>query len=708
MKTEIICNEIGTGKTTFALTEYQPFRYFTTDKMDDIKDRDNTKEFYCIIDSIENIPESIFSTSINKIISAEWKSIILIFNVEKEKLADCNNFNMLWDAGKIPINYKYTNFTAKEEVFYAYLENNFPNLNRDSYNNIIKVTNYNFNQISRLMLLNSLHSDNEKEISPRALSRYINELTHKIYKDIPDADILLQKASLIGEQFTCDALESSDGFGYDAASAYIKQMNDIHGFIRSCITFNSDYEFISHDVYESVFDTIAYENKVSWVKILIQYYKHQYERSIDNCVRITILNRLDSLYKLLPAHTAERKVICFLLFYQYQRANKMHYALQIAQEIIDELANELTPIECAFIQNYQINTFFQLWEYSKALEILNVIITSSRYIGSRMLIKYYYAYCLYQTGDVDESYVKTKELVNYLKNTSGSNEHSHELFCMTYSLMATLQNHLDKADNGFRYYGLALNNASKNKKDKYYYDILKKCDMFYNYEDIKTSLEECLQFYEEKKDWNSAGEVYVNLATEMMFQDCQEKKKIKQYFEKAICCFAENNSKKLVYAQNNYAIYLIMVEKNIKEGLKNLKKALLVGLSDFTYMCLYLNLCMCHILLRNMDSAEFSDSYQRFIFAKKKLNKRENATKYEDIYENILRIIVGEWQGENVEKRCLSFLDKLDNNSFFAPLLEDIIKRSRLEDASVHKENTYFYKTMNEMHCFLAEFRFWE
>lgn len=109
-----------------------------------------------------------------------------------------------------------------------------------------------------------------------------------------------------------------------------------------------------------------------------------------------------------------------------------------------------------------------------------------------------------------------------------------------------------------------------------------------------------------------------------------------------------------------------------------------------------------------MDSAEFSDSYQRFIFAKKKLNKRENATKYEDIYENILRIIVDEWQGENVEKRCLSFLDKLDNNSFFAPLLEDIIKRSRLEAASVHKENTYFYKTMNEMHCFLAEFRFWE
>lgn len=130
--------------------------------------------------------------------------------------------------------------------------------------------------------------------------------------------------------------------------------------------------------------------------------------------------------------------------------------------------------------------------------------------------------------------------------------------------MATLQNHLDKEDNGLKYYSLALKHASKDEKGKDYYDILKKCDMFFDYEDTKTCLKQCLQFYEEKQDGNSAGEVYVNLATEMMFQDCSEKNKIKHYFEKAICYFSENNSKKLVYAKNNYAIYLIMVEKKIK------------------------------------------------------------------------------------------------------------------------------------------------
>lgn len=708
MKIEIICNERGTGKTEFALSNYQPYRYFSSDKIDDDKSWNNTQECYYIIDSIESIPTPIFSTTINKILSAEWKAVILIFDIEKEELGNCRNFNMLWDAGKIPLHYKFTNFIVEKEVFYDYLVENFPSLKRDDYDQVIKLTNHNFNLLRRLILLNNLVGNDEKGISPQALSKYINELIDKIYKDIPNAETLLQMASVIGEQFTCDALEAHDGFQYDAASAYISQMNDIHGLIQKCIPANLNYKFISHDVYESVFDNIPYEKKKSWIETLIQYYKIQYKQCTDSSVHITILKRLDILYKFLPTHIMEHKRICFLLLYQYRRINEIQYALNVAQKIIDEFASVLTSIERAFIQNYQINTFFLLWEYHKALEVLDTIDSSPKYAGSRMLIKYYHAYCFYHTGDVDKSYAITQEIVKYLKNTSGSTQPSHKLFSMTYSLMATLQNHLDKDDNGLKYYGLALKNASKYKKGKDYYDILRKCDMFYDYEDIKTSLEQCLQFYEEKQDDNFAGEVYVNLATEMMFQDCNEKNKIMQYFEKAIYYFAENNSRKLVYAKNNYAIYLIMVEKNITKGLKYLNEALLVGLSDFTYMCLYLNICMCYILLGNIDNADFADSYQRFRLAKKKLNKRKNATKYEDVYENIFNIIIVEHQGGNVEKLCFNALSELDNDSFFMPLLKDIVKRNRHEGNSVYKENTYFYKTMNEMRCFLAEFRFWE
>lgn len=708
MRIEIICNERGTGKTACALEKYRPNRYFSNNKVDDYTKWNNTQNFYYIIDSIDYIPEDIFNDLINKVFSVEWEAVILIFDIKKEDLADCKNFNVLSYIGKIPRNYVFTNFVATKEVFYTYFKEYYPTLNRNIYDQVIKVTNYNFNRINRLMLLNRLYNDDQKEIVPQALSKYINELTHEIYKDIPNADTFLQKASIIGEQFTCDALESSDGFGYDAASAYLKQMNTIHGIIQKCIPSNSDYAFISHDVYECIFENITYENKMDWIKILIQYYKIQYEQCDDNVIHIAILNRLNSLYKLLPTYTMERKRICFLLLYEYRRVNKTQYALKVAQEITDDFTGKLTTIEYAFVQNYQIVTLFQLWEYRRALEILNNINSCPQYIGSKMLIKYYYAYCSYQIGNVDKSYTITQQLVDYLKSTSGTNKPSHKLFCMTYSLMATLQNHLDKEDSGLRYYRLALNNASKNKKDKYYYDILKKCDMFYEYEDIKINLKKCLQFYEQKGDNNSAGEVYVNLATEMMFQDCKEKNKIKQYFEKAICYFAENNSKKLVYAKNNYAIYLIMVEKDIKKGLKYFEESLLAGLSDFTYMSLYLNISMCYILLGDIQSEDFTNSCTCFKLAKRKLNQRENATKYEDIYAAILNIILAENGKENVETLCVSILNNLDNNSFFTPLFKDIVKRNCNGSNSVYKENAFFYKTMNEMRCFFAEFRFWE
>ena len=103
MNIEIICNERGTGKTEFALLKYQPCLYFTLGNMEDDKNWNNTQEFYCIIDSIESIPVPVFSDVINRILSVEWEAIILIFDIKKSELAKCPNFNLLYDAGRIPI-----------------------------------------------------------------------------------------------------------------------------------------------------------------------------------------------------------------------------------------------------------------------------------------------------------------------------------------------------------------------------------------------------------------------------------------------------------------------------------------------------------------------------------------------------------------------------------------------------------------------------
>lgn len=709
MKIEIICNEKGTGKTTFVLKKYYPFLYINKDIVHDIERNDDLRYLYCIVDSVESIQESIFNNIMNNLISLEFKAIILIFDINKEQLMDCPNFNMVWNCGVIPRNYTYVNFVADKEVFYNYFQKYYPELNSSNYDKIIEMTNYNFIRIDRLMLLNQLHTDNNETIDIKALAKYVDEMIRVKYKDIPDADILLQKASIIGEQFVCDALESPMGFRCEAASDYMKQMDAMHGFIRSCMKVNEMYEFISRDIYEGIFDSIPSKNKISWTKILLQYYKIQYEHCTEITNQIEILNQIRKLYRLLPTYISERKSLCFLLLYLYRKKEQPYDALKIADEITKELTNEINSTERAFVQNYQVETLIQLGEYKQALEILQNIHRLEKYAGSKMLIKYYYAYCLFQTGNIDLSYDTIMEIVDYLKSTSGFNMHSQKLFCMTYSLVATLQNHLNLEDNGIRYFHLALNNASiKLENKRYFFDILKKCDMFYNYDDIKINLKDCIDFYEQHNNWESAGEVYINLATEMMFQDCEDKDSIKQYFQKALSCFSGNDNERLAYAKNNYGIYHIIAENNVEKGLKYFKEALLVGLSDFTYMSIYLNICMCYILLAHIDSDEFEDAYFHFNFAKRKINKRQHPSKYENIYKNILDILINEYHGENVSEYCEKILNTVDEDSFFAPLLKDIMKRNRYQNDSFYNDNAFFYMRMNQLHCFLAEFRFWE
>lgn len=715
MKIEIICNEKGTGKTTFVLKHFSPYKYFVKETLDVIEFDDvvENKEqlFYCIIDSADTIPEKIFNILMNRLILLQWKAIIIVFDIPKEQLIDCSNFNMIWECGFIPTNYEYTNFIAENKSFYDFLHEHYSKINPSFYDNIIQITNYNFKKMDRLMIFNQLCGTDTEKIDTKALTKYIEEVIQINYKDIPDADILLKKASIIGEQFICDALESPDGFGYDVASSYLKQMEEMKGFVRHSINVKEQYEFISHDIYQGIFSGITNENKISWIEILIKYYKSEYEHCIDASTQFFILNKLKNLFKFLPLYRKEQKNICFLLFYEYRKINNDYKALEIAKEIIETLASVINIVEYAFIQNYRIKILMQNGEYRQALEILEKIYTVKNYPGSKMFISYYYAFCLYETGNVDLAYKIVEEIVQYLKNTSGSNKHSQELFCITYSLMATIQNHLGLEDRGIKYFRLALNNANKLKNKVYFYNILKKCDMFYEYPQTKECLEKCLDFYVNHDDRSSAGEVYVNLATEMLFQDGTNIKKIKEYFNSAITYFCEYNNEKLAYAKNNLGIYYSIVEDNITEGLRYFKEALLVGLSDFSYMSIYLNICMCYILLNRITSDEFLDAKIHFNFVKKKLSKRQHESVYEKIYEELLEIIIEEHQGKDVLQRSEAIIDSLNNNSFFKPLLRDIIKRNSLvndNQDSCYKDNTFYYKKMNQLRCFFAEFRFWE
>lgn len=710
---KIICNTIGFGKTTYALNMYKPNIYLNQDIIehrlsDTIYTSDHNKS-YCIIDSVDTISERFFSNALNHILSLSWKEIILIFDVKKSDLNETVNFNNMWKSGLLPRNFSCINYTADKNSFYEYFRSFYPDLKSDLYDHIIEMTEYNFNKIDRLMLINRLNSDRTDEIDPRAIAKYVEETVKANYKDIPDADILLQKASIIGEKFISSPLESPDGFGFETAVALLNQMNEMHLFIRSCINNDNDYEFVCHDLYKGVFNSISCDNKMAWTKILIKYYKTQYEHNTDIEICLSILNCLNSLYKYLTTKIYERKKICYLRLHYYQKLNDTYHVQQVLAEITESFSEIINTTELTYLRTIQAQNLMSIGEYNSALQILKIYYDSDNYLGSKMLIKYYYALCLYQTGNVDFSFEITQKLVEHLKYTSGSNSHPQQLYCMTYSLMATLQNHLGRDDKGIHYFNLALKNAKNKLTDPIYYNIiLKKCDMFFLYDQAKNSLKRCLLYFEKNQMWSYAGEVSMNLATEMMFQDCENPKEIEQYFNKALSYFNGLKNEKLAYAWNNLGIYAVIVENVIQKGLNCFQNALLVGLSDFSYMTIYLNICMCYLLMGQFDTEAFENAYNRFVFAKKALNKRENETVYENMYNYILDILIDEFQGKEVAIRCEEIIESRKHVDFFTPLLSDILKRSHNIYDSVYTNNIFFYTKMNEYHCFFAEFRFWE
>lgn len=713
MNIKIICNAEGTGKTTYALNKYIPCEYYICDKFEIINKGDVVSDSksipYCIIDCVDSMPSAIFNEIINKVAKSKCEKVIIIFDCIKSQLVDCPNFNTLWKCGYIPRNYKYDNFTLNKEIFINFLETNYPEIQSSLYDEIINISQYNFKKIDRLMLHNQLQTDNTNEISQKALMNYIDEVVQEKFKDIPHASAILKKSSIIGEQFGCDALESPIGFGYDEASAYLKQMEDMHGFIRSCINAEEQYEFIFYDVYKCILDSISSEKKGHWISTLIKYYEAQLSSFPNYTTRITILNKMKKAYKLSPSFIEKVQSVDFLLMYEYSKIDNMHKAVENATEIVNDANWGINSVVYAFLQNYRIKTLMQSGDYQQALEILQDIHGSDNYLGSKMYLKYYYAFCLYNTGNIDLSYSIVIEIVNYLKFASGSNQHSQELFSMTYSLMATLQNHLGLEDGGLKYFRLALNNAFNRLEDKtYYYDILKKCGMFYDYTQTKQALEECLNFYIQNQEWCSAGEVCINLATEMMFQECKDANIIKKYFNNALLYFSGYTNEKLAYAKNNFGIYYVIVENDVEKGLKLFKEAVFAGLSNFTYMSIYLNICMCYILLDRLDSEEFLDAKTHFDFANKMLLKRKNRSLYEEKYSQLLNIIVEEHQGKNIIDKCNKILLSLDEKSFFTSLLQDIIKRNCDKNNSFYKNDAFYYESMNRLRCFFAEFRFWE
>lgn len=739
IKVFVECGEKGVGKTSYVLNKWHKNIFLQCDNplmeaktssvlenalsslynkhyqtipeiVDDL--RKAVQDGYTvIIDNAEFINETILKLIINTIITINEAVLVFTFDIDHKYIYQCKVFRLLIEWDIILIETSQKNFYVSNEIFEKFIVDNLFGVSQRMIYELSEITNKNFNNLKKLIWLIKNKNHNLDKINDSVVAEYTYFLIEEKFSDLPDDLLkLLKKSSVIGKVFQKRILESSMGFNISGAKLYLEKLEKMNIFIRKYLN-NEAYQFISDKMHTGILESIEIDEKIEWEKILLSYYLENLQteklndKIIEHLIQITRLS--ESLNDYETIFFANKK-----LMYQYLKIKDIDKVIISINKLIILCKDHIRDLNLFyFVCFYKIKIYIKIGIYKEALDTINSIKDDYLY-GSKLYVQYYYAKCLYGSGDVDQSYKETLNLREKLKSTSLKAIENQPIYALTYSLLATIQNHFGIGDNGLRYYTLALNHAANNLSDKaIYYDILKKYDMFFDYPFSKSKLTQSISYFESIGEYHEAAEVYLNMATEIMFNEENSAIEIKNYFDKAVKTFENIPNEKLAYARNNFAIFYIIFNNDIDTAASLFEKSLLVGLSSFTYMTIYLNLCMCYLSLYGFDNVQFKEAYQNFEKYNFQIKNRENATQYEDIYKKILDLIILERKKDEIET-----IKKIDDiflgqvPKFFIPILEDIKFRNTVKTpcSSVYNDNKNFYKSLNENKIFLAEFRFWE
>ncbi len=738
-KTFVECGEKGCGKTTYVKNKWtkhiilqcdDPLNELKTTSVlenamflvygksyqspyESISDlRKAVQDGYTIIiDNAELINVDILKSIINAVISISNAILVFTFDIDCKYIYQCKIYRKLIEWDVISNSVRQENFCAPLETFRMIITDRLPKISKVMIDELLEISNLNFNNLKNLiwLIINKCYSLDK--VSDEIIAEYSSSLVEEKFSSLPgDLFDVLKKTSVIGEIFNKCILESPKGFHISGVKAYLEKLEAMNVFIRHYLD-DDIYQYASNTIHIGVMKRIEPSEKIEWEKVLLNYYleKIRLEKSDD-----IMLDHLRQIRRL-SCSLNDNETAFFankILFRLYLKIGDLHKAVNTLDELIN-LCKEYIQDEslCQFFYFYKTVINVKLGFSKEALDTVNIIRNEYPYI-SPLYTQYYYAKCLYNEGDVDQSYVEIINLSNKLKPTSKEAVENQPIYAMTYSLLATIQHHFGIADYGQRYYGLALNH-SKNKieDDEIYYDILKKCDMYYPFSYSKQIFPEIVSYFELKEKLYEASEVNLNWATEIMFNESESYNDAEKIMSKAIKVFENTPNQRLVYAYNNMAILTILYTGNFMESATLLEKCKLVGLSSFTYMTIYLNLSMCYLVLYGHNSTQFIAAYNDFLKYNSYIKSRKNATQYDNIYKDLMELAVLENKGEKTE--VILMIEKVLSENvplFFIPILNDMKGRNSevFTKQSNYNDNVNYYRSLNKHKIFLAEFRFWE
>ena len=735
----ILCGEKGVGKTSFAAQKWGKHLllacgdalnlikttgalYFALSRIydglsDDLWDivkhlrKALHDGFVLIIDEAENIDESLLKTIVNTAVSCPNCTIIFTFDYDCEHIYKSRVFRQLIEWDIVPPNESTTNFHADIEVFNVLIRDSIQTASDEMKTALIEITNYNFNNLKRLLWLIINKQTDFTRINGEVIAEYSYFLVEEKLSSLPN-DLLdiLKKSSLIGEMFQSCVLESPDGFHVPGVKAYLRKLEATNLFIQSYVQ-DDIYRFVTSRMYTGVLQSIEPIERIASQKILLNYYmtKLVSEQKSDNILEcLQQIRRLAydlNDYEIMLF--SEKKLLFIYIQIEDIRKSReiLNSLLRLYKDYFDDTMIYL------YLSYYKIRIDMSSGFYDDAIGCIESIQSNYPNDGN-VYLQYYYTKCLYGIGDVDCAYSEIEKLVNQLQLTSSKAVVDQPIYALAYSLLATIQNHLGIADYGNHYYALALNHSMYKLNDRaIYFDILKKCDMYYGFQHSQALLLQSIAFFESTGKVFDAAEVSVNLATEMMFNDNNLFSDAETLFNKATKAFFNTPNESLAYSQNNWALLKIIQNGEFVSALTMLQNSLFVGMTAFTYMTIYLNICMCMLSIHGCDSVEFIQAYDEFRKYYSNIKARENSTQYEDVYMGILDLLVMERRGQHHE--LTAKVDALCTNlpsQFFIPILKDIKARNSAHNntAITYLDNNILYEVLNKYRIFLAEFRFWE
>lgn len=636
------------------------------------------------------------------------KDLVLIFDVPFKELYKNESFLNLIDWNIIDCDAINHDFIPKQDDLKAFVHDKYSNVCTLDYDKIFKVTNYNYNEIKKLMLIIKSKGREHEPLSNETINEYLKiRLEKELSRFSPQLFEILEKSSVIGEIFEKRPLEDKNCFNILGTSNYLQDIEKLNVYIVKYIPKKDTFKFVNSDIYDTINSSIPASQKTEWHSILEKYYIQSFKYAANITDRMeALINAKKSAVQINDFSTVLN--VNQVLLYEYLNFNDYSKSIKIIDEILND---ELIKNKAAYLDyllSIKMKLLIDIGEYREALNIVKSLFNNNHYKGSLYYLKYYYIKCLYNVGYVDTAYEEIKDLIKAIKEVSKAGQ-SQKIFPLVYSMMSTIENHLNLSDGGVSYYRLALNYSYNLFEYKtLYYEILSKCDMFFSNKFACQNLTECAKFFGKIGENLQSSKVYLNLATEMMFNGYGSPEDILNYFIHAEKTFIIPDDT-LAYVKNNLALYYILVKDDFASAISELESSLFVDLSDFTNMTLYLNLSMCYFKVYGTDHDKFTRAYENFKKYESFVESRENRTKYEEIYRQICYLIL-EKPSKNVANSIFEkYINLPDSYSFFIPIFIDIKKRYENDKKDVIYQNDFFfYKGIREKGIFLAELRFWE